>query len=95
MCKVFYAFDREEMNRKYYACRIIKLKDKKTLNKIKTEVAVMEMCQNPSIVTYFFTYYFKESLFMFVEYMNQGALTDFVYHYLKSAPEEVIAYILR
>ena len=32
---------------------------------------------------------------MFVEYVNAGALTDFVYHYLKKIPEEVIAYIMR
>lgn len=32
---------------------------------------------------------------MFVEYMNAGALTDFIYRYMKKIPEEVIAYILR
>lgn len=32
---------------------------------------------------------------MFVEYMNAGALTDFIYHYMKKIPEQVIAYIMR
>ena len=36
MCKVFFAYDRSEKERKYYACRIIKLKDDRTLNKIRT-----------------------------------------------------------
>ena len=86
MCKVFYAYDRTEQDRKCYACRIIKMKDQKTINKIKTEAAVMCMCSSPCIVAYYFTYYYKESLFMFVEYMNGGALTDFVYQYLKKIP---------
>lgn len=32
---------------------------------------------------------------MFIEFMNGGALTDFIYHYLKKIPEDVIAYIMR
>lgn len=32
---------------------------------------------------------------MFIEYMNIGALTDFVYKYMKKIPEEIIAYIAR
>jgi serine/threonine protein kinase len=47
----------------------------------------MKLCSSPSIVTYFFTYYYKESLFMFVEFMNGGALTDFIYQYMKKIPE--------
>lgn len=35
MCKVFYSYDRQEKNRKFYACRIIKIKDKKTIEKIR------------------------------------------------------------
>ena len=32
---------------------------------------------------------------MFVEYMNAGALTDFIYANMKKIPEEVIAYIMK
>lgn len=32
---------------------------------------------------------------MFIEYMNGGALTDFVYNYMKRVPEDVIAYIMK
>ena len=55
----------------------------------------MKLCNSPSIVTYYFTYYYKESLFMFVEFMNGGALTDFIYAYMKKIPQDVIAYILK
>ena len=95
MCKVFFAYDKKEEQRKYYACRIIKLKDNRTLNKIKTEIAVMKLCDSPNLTQYFFTYYYKESLFMFVEFMDGGAMVDFVYHYMRKVPENIIAYILR
>jgi hypothetical protein len=36
MCKVFFSYDKKEDGRHYYACRIIKLKDDRTLNKIRT-----------------------------------------------------------
>ena len=55
----------------------------------------MCLCKSRCIVEYYFTYYYKESLFMFIEFMNGGALTDFIYHYLKKIPEDVIAYIMR
>lgn len=32
---------------------------------------------------------------MFIDFMDVGALTDFVYNYLKKIPEEVIAYIMK
>lgn len=44
----------------------MKIKDQKALNKIKTEIAVMKLCHSKAIVQYYLTYYYKESLFMFV-----------------------------
>jgi len=32
---------------------------------------------------------------MFVEFMDAGAMTDFVYHFIKRVPEEIIAYFMR
>lgn len=55
----------------------------------------MSLCCSEAIVNYHFTYYFKESLFMFIDFMDVGALTDFVYQYLKKIPEDVIAYIMK
>lgn len=95
MCKVFFAYDKAEANRKYYACRIIKLKDNRTLDKIRTEIAVMNLCNSNNLTHHFFTYYYKESLFMFVEFMDGGAMVDFVYFYLRKVPENIIAYILK
>jgi hypothetical protein len=49
MCKVFFSYDKEQKNRNYYACRIIKLKDQRTIKKIKTEVAVMSLCKGNNL----------------------------------------------
>jgi serine/threonine protein kinase len=32
---------------------------------------------------------------MFVEFMDGGAMTDFVYRYSKKMPEDIIAYFMR
>lgn len=94
MCKVFFAYEKAQEQRNYYACRIIKLKDQRTLKKIKTEVAVMSLCSGNNLTEHFFTYYYKESLFMYVEFMDGGAMTDLVYHFVKRVPEDVIAYFM-
>jgi p21-activated kinase 2 len=59
MCKVFFAYDKEPANRRYYACRIIKLKDDRTLKKIRTEIAVMNLCNSDNLTRHYFTYYYK------------------------------------
>ena len=55
----------------------------------------MQLCTKSNLVEYYFSYYYKESLFMFVEFMNAGCLTDFVYRFMIQIPEKVIAYIIR
>lgn len=59
MCKVFFCFDKKEENRRFYACRIIKLKDDRTVNKIRTEIAVMSLCDSDNLTRHFFTYYYR------------------------------------
>ena len=71
------------------------MKDQKTLKKIRTEVAVMSLCHEKNLTEYYFTYYYKESLFMFVEFMDGGAMTDLVYHFMKKIPEDIIAYCMK
>ena len=84
-CKVYIATDRKD-KKKAFAVRIIKIRDEKKLEKIKREIAVMNMCINENIVSYYFSYYYKNLLFMFIEYMNGGNLTDFIYKYFGKIP---------
>jgi serine/threonine protein kinase len=55
----------------------------------------MQLCGANNIVNYHFSYYYKSLLFMFVEYMNEGCLTDFIFQYIERIPEDVIIYILK
>jgi serine/threonine protein kinase len=73
----------------------MKVQDKTTLDKIKIETAVMTMCCNKNIIKYTCSYYFKNCLFMFIEFMDGGMLTDIVYKYVGKMTDNVIAYILR
>jgi len=79
MCKVYRACSKLN-DRIVYAVKIIKLDETRTLEKIKEEIAAMEMCYSSNIIDYHFTYLYKHSLFMFMEYMDCGALTRFIKH---------------
>lgn len=55
------------------------------------------MCYSSNIIDYHFTYLFKHSLFMFMEYMDYGSLTRFIKYFFeegKKIPEGVIWYIV-
>ena len=54
------------MEGSYYAVRIMKEKDLENLKKIRCEIAVMKLCSSQYIVRYHFTYYYRDSLFMFI-----------------------------
>jgi serine/threonine protein kinase len=73
----------------------MKVQEKDTIDKIKIETAVMTMCANKNIINYTSSYYFKNCLFMFIEYMDGGSLTDIVYQYMGRIPDNVTAFILR
>ena len=53
------------------------------LDKIKIEAAVMSMCANKNIVNYVSSYYYMNCLFMLIEFMDGGCLTDIVFAYTK------------
>ena len=53
------------------------------------------MCANPNIVNYHNSYYYMNCLFMFIEFMDGGCLTEVIYQYMKKIPEKIAAYIMR
>lgn len=55
----------------------------------------MTICQNRNIVQYYFSYYYQDTLFMFIEYMKYGALNHFIAKYRKNIEEPVMAFIIR
>lgn len=56
----------------------------------------MKLCESDNIVKHRETYFFNNTIYMFIEYMNAGSLTGFIEKYhKKTIPEKAIAYILR
>lgn len=94
MCKVFKATKRKTKNEEY-AVRVMKVGDDSSMSKIKIEMAIMKICQHKNIVRYFETFKYMNCLFMVIECMNGGALTEIIYQNFKTIPEDIISYILR
>lgn len=55
----------------------------------------MTMCSNPNIINYHSSYFYKNCLFMFIEFMDGGSLTEIIYQYIRKIDMGVIAYVLR
>ena len=64
------------------------------LLKVQEEIALMKLCKANNIIKHIETYYFEETIFMFVDYMNAGSLTNLI-SCNRQMPEPAIAYVLR
>lgn len=82
MCKVYKAHNKND-KKKEYAVRVMKLSEKNTLAKIKIEIALMQMTEHHTVVKYHETFFYMDCLFMVIELMNGGALTDVIYQNFK------------
>lgn len=81
---------------KSFALKFIEPKDVSDYNNIKNEVAIMMMCkENESILKCIDAYDFKERLWIFLEYMDVGALTGMLEERRGNIDERICAYILR
>jgi serine/threonine protein kinase len=94
MCKVYHVFSRANANLEFAVC-LMKVPEADTIEKIKIETAVMTMCSNKNIINYHTSYFYKNCLFMFIEYMDGGSLTEIIYQKMKKIDYNVMAYILR
>ena len=55
----------------------------------------MSMCANPNIVNYHASYFYMNCLFMFIEFMDGGCLTEVIYQYMKKIDERISSFIMR
>lgn len=78
MCKVFKATKRKSKNEEF-AIRVMKMGDENSMNRIRIEMALMIMCSHDNIVKYYETFKFMNCLFMVIEYMDGGSLTEVIY----------------
>ena len=77
MCKVYKAQERD--TKEIYAVRVMRLGDEAAMLKIKIEIALMMLAIHENIVKYYESYMFSGCLFMVVEYMDGGCLTELIY----------------
>eukprot|EP00339_Tiarina_fusa_P010150 CAMPEP_0117038668 /NCGR_PEP_ID=MMETSP0472-20121206/27192_1 /TAXON_ID=693140 ORGANISM="Tiarina fusus, Strain LIS" /NCGR_SAMPLE_ID=MMETSP0472 /ASSEMBLY_ACC=CAM_ASM_000603 /LENGTH=464 /DNA_ID=CAMNT_0004748955 /DNA_START=19 /DNA_END=1413 /DNA_ORIENTATION=- len=63
---------------------------------LPAEISIMKKCDHKNIVTYYGSYMIdRDSLWVVMELMAGGCLTDLVQHQSIKLPENVIAYIMR
>ena len=48
------------------------------LLKVQEEIALMKLCECENIISHHETYYYDSAIFMFVDYMNSGCLTNLI-----------------
>ena len=64
------------------------------LENVKQEIAMHAMSEHPNIVSYFETFQFKNELWMFIELMDGGSLTEMLGKHIRWG-EPQIAYVCR
>lgn len=80
----------------FFALKFMQPKDVNDFNNIKNEVGLMMMCQEEdSIIKCIDAYDFKERLWVFLELMDVGALTNMLEERRGNIDEKLCAYILR
>jgi len=77
MCKVYKAINRE--TKENIAIRVMKVGNDTQIYKIKLEIALMLISTHENIVKYHESFIFKDCLFMVIEYMDGGCLTELIY----------------
>ena len=81
---------------KDFALKFIQPKDIYDYNNIKNEVALMMLCEEEdSILKCIDAYDFKERLWVFLEMMDIGAMTNLVEERRGNMDEKICAYILK
>lgn len=59
--------------------RIFDINKKQTaIEKIKKEIATIKLCSSRNIIDYEFSYMHQNKIYMFVNYMNGGSITNFL-----------------
>lgn len=94
MCKVYEAVEKgmaPELQT-HYAVRIMNNKKPEFLIKVQEEIALMKLCECENIVRHHETFYYDNSIFMFVDYMDRGSLTGLIQD-SRRLPLEAILYI--
>lgn len=83
-------------DQKSFALKFIQPKDKNDYNNVRNEVAIMMMCQEGDCILQCIEIYdWLEKLWVFLEIMDLGAITDVLEHEKGNIDENICAYILK
>lgn len=94
-CTVYLATLKTDAS-KLFAVRTMLLdQEKSLLSNIKIEIAIMKILEHPNIIRFYESYLFYGSIFMVVEFMDAGSLTELIFSFFQQFREDVIAYILK
>lgn len=80
-------------NQEKFALKIIKITDQTPIENIENEIRILSSCEHKNIVKFIECFQVKEKLWIIMEYMNGGKLTNLLVEY--SFKENQIATILR
>eukprot|EP00744_Colponema_vietnamica_P014309 GILI01020032.1.p1 GENE.GILI01020032.1~~GILI01020032.1.p1 ORF type:complete len:517 (+),score=109.31 GILI01020032.1:115-1665(+) len=78
-----------------FALKSVKVRKESELQDIRNEIALMKLSEHPNVVRCFETYAFSNALWLVLELMDAGCLTDVVRHYAGRIPENSMAFVCR
>ena len=77
------------------ALKYVDPRNEKERNIMKNEIGLMQIADHECLVKFYEGYYYRERVWMFIEYMDGGCLTPVVEDCRGNIPEKVIAYTMR
>eukprot|EP00742_Colponemidia_sp_Colp-10_P002957 GILJ01003155.1.p1 GENE.GILJ01003155.1~~GILJ01003155.1.p1 ORF type:complete len:541 (+),score=66.20 GILJ01003155.1:45-1625(+) len=86
---------KNKRNNEQFALKTIKLKREDLIDEIKNEIAIMHISRHPNIVRYFETYSFSRCLWLVIELMDGGSLTEMVRKHAGRMTEPSMAFVCR
>ena len=91
--KIFLVEHKERKDK--MALKYVDPRNEKERNIMKNEIGLMQIANHENLVKFFEGYYYRERVWMFIEYMDGGCLTPVVEDCRGNIPEKVIAYTMR
>ncbi|KAL4432339.1 hypothetical protein ABPG74_011098 [Tetrahymena malaccensis] len=90
-CKVYRC--KNKQNGQECAMRVIRMLNHDQIEKTKMEILLMNESKNNNIVQYYKSYIYMDVIFMAIEYMNAGSLTELIYSNFTFLSEQIASYI--
>lgn len=86
----------EKISKDKYALKLMSMTGKPAnkIDEMKNEIATLSKCRHPNIVRFHEGYIYKDKMWIFMEYLDGGCLTDLLEQVGKPFPETAIQYVV-